>query len=77
MARLYFHCSNDRGTMIDRRGVDLGGLDDACDHAARVVRSLIASPSLEDWRSWVLHVWDDVGDEVFSMPFVSTLGKPH
>ncbi|MGD9879595.1 MAG: hypothetical protein AB7F22_33615 [Reyranella sp.] len=77
MARLYFHCSSARGTLIDPRGVDLGDLAEACDHATRVVRSFIATPNLEDWRSWVLHVSDDRGDEVFAMPFASALGKPH
>lgn len=77
MARLYFHCSNTRGALIDPVGIDLGGLGDACNHATCVVKSFIASPSLEDWRSWILHVCDDLGDEVFLVPFTSALGKPN
>jgi hypothetical protein len=41
-----------------------------------VVRTLIMGPGEEDWRSWVLHVSDDLGDEIFAVPFASVLGKP-
>jgi hypothetical protein len=41
------------------------------------VRSLIKARSLEDWRGWVLHVNDDLGDELFVVPFAFMLGKPH
>lgn len=77
MAHLYFHCSSARGALIDPVGLDLSDLGDACSHAASVVQSFIASPSLEDWRSWILHVCDDLGDEVFLVPFASALGKPN
>jgi hypothetical protein len=46
-------------------------------HAACVVRSLISARSAEDWRSWVLHVIDDLGDELFVVPFAFVLGKVH
>jgi hypothetical protein len=39
------------------------------------VRSLIATPSVEDWRGWILHVTDDDGDEIFEVPFAAVLGK--
>ena len=44
-------------------------LAEARDRAARVVRSLTQARSLEDWRGWVLHVNDDLGDELFVVPF--------
>ncbi|SIO56818.1 hypothetical protein SAMN05443247_08382 [Bradyrhizobium erythrophlei] len=77
MAQVYFHCSNTERVMIDQHGAAIGDLAEARDHAALVVRSLIMTPSTEDWRSWVLHVSDASGDEIFAMPFVSMLGKPH
>jgi len=77
MAQVYFHCSNTERVMIDQYGAAIGDLAEARDHAALVVRSLIMTPSTEDWRSWVLHVSDASGDEIFAMPFVSMLGKPH
>jgi hypothetical protein len=77
MAQVYFHCFNARGTLIDRCGADVGDLAESRDHASRVVHSLIAAPSQEDWRNWVLHVSDDLGDEIFVVPFASVLGKPH
>ena len=52
-------------------------LAEARDHAALIVRSLIETPGAEDWRDWVLHVSDGIGEEIFSVPFTSMLGKPH
>jgi len=77
MAQVYFHCSNTEGVMVDRCGAAIDDLIEAHDHAALVVRSLIMAPSEEDWRSWVLHVSDDLGEEIFAMPFAALLGKPH
>jgi uncharacterized protein DUF6894 len=70
MTQVYFHCSNRRGAVID-------DLAEARDHATRVVQSLTKTGSLEDWRDWVLHVSDDLGDELFVVPFVFVLGKTH
>lgn len=77
MAQVYFHCSNAKGTRIDRRGTAVFDLAEACEQAGLVVHSLIATPNLEDWRGWVLHVSDETGEEIFSVPFASMLGKPH
>ena len=77
MAQVYFHCSNTEGVLIDRRGTCVADLIEAHEEATSVVRSLIAAPSLEDWRGWVLHVSDEAGDEIFVLPFASVLGKPH
>ncbi len=77
MARMYFHCSNDRGILIDPAGIELAGLTEACDHAQHVVRSLVGSRNLEDWRRWTLHVTDDCGDDLFDVPFSSELSPPH
>jgi len=62
---------------IDGRGAAIGGLVEAHQHAAFVVRSLVMAPSEEDWRGWVLHVSDDLGEEIFALSFASMLGKPH
>lgn len=77
MAQVYFHCSNAERVMIDRCGATIHDLIEAQDDAALVGRSLIMAPSAEDWRSWVLHVSDALGDEIFALPFASLLGKPH
>ena len=77
MAQVYFHCSNTDCVLIDRSGAAVVDLTDACDHAALVMQSLIMAPNLEDWRSWVLHVSDDSGEEILILPFASVLGKPH
>jgi Domain of unknown function (DUF6894) len=77
MAQVYFHCSNTQGVLIDRRGAAIGNLDEAREHAAFVVRSLITAPGPEDWRGWVLHVSDHDGEELFVMPFAAAIGKLH
>jgi hypothetical protein len=77
MAQVYFHCSNTQGVLIDRRGAAIGDLDEAREHAALVVRSLIMTPGPEDWRGWVLHASDAVGEEIFVMSFAAAIGKPH
>lgn len=77
MAQLYFHCSNSQRALIDRSGLAVGNLADARDQAARIMRTLIMAESQEDWRDWVLHVSDDLGDEIFVVPFTSVLGQLH
>ncbi|MFB9263285.1 DUF6894 family protein [Bradyrhizobium erythrophlei] len=77
MGQLYFHCSHPRGTLIDRCGAVMADLTEARDYATGVVHSLLMSRGSEDWRGWVLHVSDDLGDDVFVMPFTFVLGKPH
>jgi hypothetical protein len=50
MGPLYFHCSNARGTLIDRHGTAITDFAAARDHATNVVRSLLMTRSSEDWR---------------------------
>ncbi len=74
---LSVHCSNSHGRLLDRRTADVEDLVEARDRAEAIARSLIASPDLQDWRTWRLRVWDDLGDEVLVMPFSSIVGKVH
>jgi uncharacterized protein DUF6894 len=77
MAQVFFHCSTTQGVLIDRHGASVADLIEAREQAASVVRSLIATPTLEDWRGWMLHVNDEDGEELFILPFGSVIGKPH
>lgn len=77
MGQVYFHCINNQDLWVDRRGAAIGDLAEAKDYAAQVVRSLIMAPGPEDWRGWVLHVSDEIGEEIYTIPFASVLGKPH
>jgi hypothetical protein len=77
MAQVYFYCSNAKGKWFERPGIPALDLAEAYQEAVNVMRSIIAAPNLEDWRSWVLHVSDDTGEEIFSVPFASMLGQPH
>ena len=75
MTHVYFHCSNTREVLIDRCGAVVDDLAEARDRAACVARSLTTARSLEDWRRWILHVNDDLGDELFVVPFAFVVGK--
>jgi hypothetical protein len=77
MTQVFFHCSNAKEVLVDRCGAAVDDLAEARDHAASVVRSITMARSLEDWRDWVLHVNDDLGEELFVVPFAFVLGKPH
>jgi hypothetical protein len=77
MAQVYFHCSNSEEIWVDRRGAAVVDLAEAREQAAVVMHSLIMTPGGEDWRGWVLHVNDDLGEELFAMPFAALLGKSH
>ena len=77
MTHVYFHCSSRNEVLVDRCGAMVEDLAEARDHASSVVRSLTTARSLEDWRGWILHVNDDLGDELFVVPFAFVLGKPN
>ncbi|WP_439369655.1 DUF6894 family protein [Bradyrhizobium sp. DASA03120] len=77
MTQVYFHCSNSKEELVDSCGTVVEDLAEARDRAASVVRSLTMGRSIEDWRSWVLHVIDDLGEELFVVPFAFVLGRPH
>jgi Domain of unknown function (DUF6894) len=51
MTHVYFHCSNSKEVLVDRRGAAVDDLVEARDQAASVVRSLTMARNLEDWRS--------------------------
>jgi hypothetical protein len=75
MTHVYFHCSNRNELLVDRCGTVVDDLAEARDHAACVVRSLTTARSLEDWRGWILHVNDDLGDELFVVPLFFRAGQ--
>lgn len=76
MTEVYFHCSNAEQIVIDRCGAAMD-ITEARERADGMVRWLVMSPSSEDWRDWVLHATDDLGEEIFSVPFASIVGKLH
>ncbi len=77
MTQVCVCCSTVHGGLLDRRIADVDDLIEARDYAMRVARSLIAIPNSRDWRNCCLSVTDDLGDEIFVIPFSSILGKPH
>jgi hypothetical protein len=77
MTDVYFHCTDDGCVLGTTRGVAIDGLVEAFEHADRIVRSYVMTASAEDWRNWVLHATDELGGELFTVPFASVLGKLH
>lgn len=77
MAAVYFQYSNADGILMERCPAAVADLAEAWEFADAVVRSLITVPGPEDWRGWILHACDDLGEEIFVLPFASLLGKPH
>jgi hypothetical protein len=77
MTQVFFHCSNAKEVLTDRRGAIVDNLAEARDRAASVVRSLAAARNLEDRRGWILHVNDELGEELFVVPFAFVQDKSH
>lgn len=77
MTKVYFHCSHAEEVLVDQRGAIVSDLMEAPGLAASVVRSLARARNHEDWRGWILQVSNDLGDELFIVPFAFVLGKPH
>ena len=77
MCQVHVYCSNSQGHMLDARVADVDDLIEARDYATRVARSLVAAPTLRDWRNCWLRVSGDLGEDIFVMPFSSIVGKPH
>jgi uncharacterized protein DUF6894 len=76
MTEVYFHCSDAEHMFIDRRGAAMN-LAEAREHAEQIIRSMVMTPSAEDWREWALHVTDEIGAEIFVLPFTTVLGQLH
>jgi hypothetical protein len=77
MAQVFLHYATPRGVRLNQSVAGVNDLTELRAYAVQSVQALIATPSLEDWRHWVLHVRDDLGAELFAVPFASLLGQPH
>jgi hypothetical protein len=77
MAQVYFHCSHQDLLLAGICEIEVDGLTEAREQAAMLVRALIAEPGPEDWRDWMLHASDDLGESLFSLPFSAFMGRPH
>jgi hypothetical protein len=77
MAQVFLHYTTPRGVVLNQCVAKVNDLTEVRAYAMQSVQSLISAPSLEDWRNWVLHVRDDLGSELFAVPFASLLGEPH
>lgn len=77
MAQVFLHYASPRGIVLSQSVTKVKGLTELRDYAVQSAQSFIGGPNLVDWRHWVLHVRDDLGSELFAVPFASLLGEPH
>ncbi len=77
MTHYYFHCTSETQAVVDRRGSQLEDLSDARARAFAIIQSMVTSTGSEDWRDWMVHVSDDEGEEILSVPFASVVGRLH
>ena len=77
MAQVFLHYATPQGIVLNQTLTKVNDLTELRAYAVQTVQSLITAPSLEVWRNWVLHVRDDLDSELFVVPFLSLLGKPH
>ncbi len=77
MTHVYFHCASAERVLLDSSGLDVEDIVEAHQCAAGVIQKLVSSHGLDDWRKWTLHVSDELGEELFLMPFTYVLGKLH
>jgi hypothetical protein len=78
MTDVYFHYSNAHGVLIDRSRTAVDDLVGARKHTDCVARSLIMTASAEDGAAGSSpHVTDNEGDEIFTVPVATVLGRPH
>lgn len=77
MARVCFRCSDNDRMLPNRCEIEADDLAEVHEQAAVIMQTLLSSPGPEDWRAWVLHVSDDLDDEILAVPFSSVIGPLH
>jgi len=77
MAHVFFHCSTTERVLFNYGEALVADMTEAREQAAAVIGALIAGHGPEDWRDWMLHISDDLGEEMFSLPFKSVMGQLH
>jgi len=77
MAQVYFHCSTTERALLNYGEAEVADMTEAREQAALLVRALVAAPGPEDWRDWMLHISDDLDEEMFSLTFKSVMGHVH
>ncbi|HEY2757654.1 MAG TPA: hypothetical protein VGJ01_18150 [Pseudolabrys sp.] len=77
MPEVFFRCPSAKRMLPNLRTAHVDDLTGARGHAAMAVRVLLALPGPDDWREWVMHVIDDLGEEILALPFTSVMGPAH
>lgn len=71
----YFHATNGRDVVLDRRGRRIGDPDRVAAEALAQARRLMAAlPGYEGWGAWTMLVHNHLGDWVETVPFPAERG---
>jgi len=77
MTQVYFHCSTGDDVLLNYAEGEVADMAEAREWAALMVRALLETHGPEDWRDWMLHISDDLGEELFALPFTAVIGRVH
>jgi Domain of unknown function (DUF6894) len=77
LTRVHFHCSSTEQVLLDYDEADVADMTEAREQGAMMIREFLAAPGPEDWRDWMLHVSDDLGGDLFALPFTAVIGPLH
>jgi len=72
MPRFYFHLTSKDSRISDERGKELSSLNDAYDHARRLVEKIWLYTSHEDTEEWNVTVSNDDFDALLIVPIPFT-----
>ena len=77
MTRVYFHYSSTDQVLLDHGTAEVADMAEARERANAAARAMMAAAGEKDWHDWMLHVSDDLGEMVYSLPFKSLIGPLH
>ena len=75
--RVYFHYSSTDQVLLDCSSADVADMAEARERANAAARAMMAAGGETDWHDWMLHVSDDLGEMVYSLPFKALIGHLH
>ncbi len=77
MTHVHFQCFSSEQVLLDYGEANVTDMTEAREQAAMMVCEFLAAPGPEDWRDWMLHVSDELGGDLFALPFTAVIGPLH
>jgi hypothetical protein len=70
MARFYFHLASKESRILDERGKNFETVDDACEHAWKLVDKILLHVGYDDAKEWKVIISNDQHDGQIIIPFL-------